>query len=54
VLIAFLKKVLAVLYSYINKESRSFLSSLASKELVSLRVSSLFSSRVYTMSLVKV
>jgi hypothetical protein len=39
--------------SYINKESRSSLSSLASKELVLLRASSSFSLRVYTMSLVK-
>jgi hypothetical protein len=39
--------------SHVSKESRSSLSSLASKELVSLRASSLFSLRVYIMSLVK-
>jgi hypothetical protein len=53
VLTAFLEKVLAILYSYVNKELRSSLSSLASKKLVSLRAFSLFSSRVYIMSLVK-
>jgi hypothetical protein len=39
--------------SYVNKESRSSLSSLASKELVLLRAFSSFSSRVYITSLVK-
>jgi hypothetical protein len=50
---AFLKKVLVILYNYINKESRSSLSSLALKELVLLRAFSLFLLRVYIMSLVK-
>jgi hypothetical protein len=40
-------------YSYINKELRSFLSLLVSKELVLLTASSLFLLRVYIMSLVK-
>jgi hypothetical protein len=40
--------------SHVDKESRSSLSSLTSKELVLLRASSSFSSRVYTTSLVKV
>jgi hypothetical protein len=40
-------------YSYVNKELRSSLSSLTSKELVLLRVSSSFSLRVYIMSLIK-
>jgi hypothetical protein len=53
VLAAFLKKALAILYSHVNKELHSSLSLLASKELVLLRASSLFSLRVYTMSLVK-
>jgi hypothetical protein len=39
--------------SHVGKESRSSLSSLASKELVSLRASGLFSLRVYTTSLVR-
>jgi hypothetical protein len=52
VLIAFLEKALAILYSYVGKELYSSLSSLASKELVSLRAFSLFSSRVYIMSLI--
>jgi hypothetical protein len=39
--------------SYVNKESRSSLSSLASKELVLLRAFSSFLLRVYIMSLVK-
>jgi hypothetical protein len=50
---AFLEKALAILYSYIGKELYSSLSSLASKELVLLRASSSFLSRVYIMSLVK-
>jgi hypothetical protein len=53
VLAAFLEKALAILYSHVSKELRSSLSSLASKELVLPRASSSFSSRVYTMSLVK-
>jgi hypothetical protein len=53
VLAAFLEKALAMSCSYVSKELRSSLSSLVSKELVSLRASSLFSLRVYTMSLVK-
>jgi hypothetical protein len=53
VLAAFLKKVLAMSYSHVGRELRSSLSSLASKELVLLRASGSFSSRVYTMSLVK-
>jgi hypothetical protein len=53
VLAAFLKKALAILYSYISKELRSSLSLLASKELVLLRASSSFSLRVYITSLVK-
>jgi hypothetical protein len=53
VLAAFLEKVLAILCSYVGKELRSFLSSLASKKLVLLRASSSFSSRVYITSLVK-
>jgi hypothetical protein len=51
--VAFLKKALAMSYSYVNKESRSSLSLLVSKELVLLRAFGLFSSRVYTMSLIK-
>jgi hypothetical protein len=51
--VAFLEKALAMSYSHVNKESRSSLSSLASKELVLLRASGSFSSRVYTTSLVK-
>jgi hypothetical protein len=39
--------------SYVDKELRSSLSSLASKELVSPRAFSSFSLRVYIMSLVK-
>jgi hypothetical protein len=50
---AFLEKVLAILYSYVSKESRSFLSLLASKELVLLRAFGLFLLRVYITSLVK-
>jgi hypothetical protein len=53
VLAAFLKKALAISYSHVGKELRSSLSSLASKELVSLRASSSFSLRVYITSLVK-
>jgi hypothetical protein len=53
VLTAFLKKTLAISCSYVDKELRSSLSSLASKELVLLRASSLFSLRVYIISLVK-
>jgi hypothetical protein len=53
VLTAFLKKALAISYSHVNKKSRSSLSSLASKELILPRASSLFSLRVYTISLVK-
>jgi hypothetical protein len=53
VLAAFLEKALAISCSHVGKESRSSLSSLASKELVLLRASSSFSLRVYTMSLVK-
>jgi hypothetical protein len=53
VLAAFLEKALAISYNHVDKESYSSLSSLASKELVSPRASSSFSSRVYTMSLVK-
>jgi hypothetical protein len=53
VLAAFLEKVLAILYSHVNKELRSSLSLLALKELVLLKASSLFSLRVYTTSLVK-
>jgi hypothetical protein len=51
--VAFLEKVLAMSCSYVNKESRSSLSLLALKELVSPRASGSFSSRVYIMSLVK-
>jgi hypothetical protein len=40
-------------YSHVNKESRSSLSLLVSKKLVLLKAFSLFSLRVYTMSLVK-
>jgi hypothetical protein len=40
-------------YSYVSKELYSSLSLLVSKELVLLRASSLFSLRVYIMSLVK-
>jgi hypothetical protein len=39
--------------SHVGKESRSSLSSLASKELVSPRAFGSFSSRVYTTSLVR-
>jgi hypothetical protein len=53
VLAAFLEKALAMSYSHVGKELRSSLSLLASKELVLLRASSSFSSRVYIMSLVK-
>jgi hypothetical protein len=51
--VAFLKKALAISYSYVGKELRSSLSSLTSKELVLPRVFSLFLLRVYIMSLVK-
>jgi hypothetical protein len=40
-------------YSHVNKESRSSLSSLASKKLILLRAFSSFLLRVYTTSLVK-
>jgi hypothetical protein len=53
VLAAFLKKALAISYSHVDKELRSSLSSLASKELVLLRAFGLFLLRVYIMSLVK-
>jgi hypothetical protein len=53
VLAAFLKKALAILYSHVDKELRSSLSLLASKELVLLKASSSFSLKVYIMSLVK-
>jgi hypothetical protein len=53
VLAAFLKKALAISCSYVDKESRSSLSSLASKELVLLRAFSSFSLRVYITSLIK-
>jgi hypothetical protein len=53
VLAAFLKKALAISCSYVGKELRSSLSSLALKELVLLKAFSSFSSRVYIMSLVK-
>jgi hypothetical protein len=53
VLTAFLEKALAISCSHVGKELRSSLSLLASKKLVLLRAFSSFSSRVYTMSLVK-
>jgi hypothetical protein len=51
--VAFLEKALAMSCSYVNKELRSSLSLLASKELVLPRASSSFSLRVYITSLVK-
>jgi hypothetical protein len=51
--VAFLKKALAISYSHVDKELYSSLSLLASKELVLLKAFSLFSLRVYIMSLVK-
>jgi hypothetical protein len=51
--VAFLKKALAISYSYISKKLRSSLSLLVLKELISLRASSSFSSRVYITSLIK-
>jgi hypothetical protein len=51
--VAFLEKVLTILYSHVDKELRSSLSLLVLKELVLLRASSSFSLRVYIMSLVK-
>jgi hypothetical protein len=51
--VAFLKKALAMSCSHVSKELYSSLNSLALKELVLLRAFSLFSSRVYIISLVK-
>jgi hypothetical protein len=53
VLVAFLKKALAISYSYVSKELYSSLSLLTSKKLVLPRAFSSFLLRVYIMSLVR-